>query len=527
MQRICVFCGSRTGDDDAYRAAASQLGTRLAEAAIGLVFGGGSVGLMGVIADAVLAVGGEVVGVIPEMLATKEVQHPAVADMRLVPDMHARKALMAELSDAFIALPGGYGTFEELFEVVTWAQLGIHRKNIGLLNIGGFFDPLCRMIDHAIQEGFVRPDHRELFEPYEVQPMPGPYEVQPGPYEIQPAPGSYGVQPAPGCGTDYGANCQTQPFQPGYLPNFPYAIRTCRPCAKFGDHQTGLFGEILYLTARDANVPYASPVDGLGANAVPLGSIGVLDPDYETGFRAGFWWKLSQRSSIGVQYMLFESETSHGLARPGGTGFLRAELVHPNTTNVANDSLSARASHDIDFDFIDVDFKRLIYQTDNYAVNYVLGIRYAGLNQDLDARYTINGSTVVQSQIDFDGLGSRAGLTGDWMLGKGFHLYGSGFLNFLAGQFNADFRQSNVFGGLQAATGYEDDRIVAQLETEIGIGWRSCCGRFRLAAGYYSAVWFNTITTHTYLSRVRSNNYTDMSDSLTFDGMTARVEIRW
>lgn len=163
MQRICVFCGSKTGVNHLYRDAAAQLGRELAEAGIGLVFGGGSVGMMGVIADAVLDSGGEVIGVIPELLATKEVQHPRVADMRLVPDMHVRKALMAELADAFIALPGGYGTFEELFEVITWAQLGIHRKNIGLLNVGGFFDPLCRMIDHAVQEEFIATGHRELF----------------------------------------------------------------------------------------------------------------------------------------------------------------------------------------------------------------------------------------------------------------------------------------------------------------------------------------------------------------------------
>jgi len=162
MQRLCVFCGSKVGVDDGYRRAAAELGRQLAEQDIGLVFGGGSVGLMGVIADAVIQAGGEVIGVLPEMLATKELRHPGVADMRLVPDMHRRKALMAELADAFVALPGGYGTFEELFEIITWAQLGIHRKNIGLLNAAGFFDPLVRMIDHAIQEGFVKEKYRDL-----------------------------------------------------------------------------------------------------------------------------------------------------------------------------------------------------------------------------------------------------------------------------------------------------------------------------------------------------------------------------
>ena len=162
FSRICVFCGSKTGADDRYAADADAMGRLMADAGIGLVFGGGSVGLMGVVADAVLDAGGEVIGVLPEMLATKELRHTGVADMRLVADMHERKALMAELSDAFIALPGGYGTFEELFEVITWAQLGIHRKPIGLLNTAGYFDPLVRLIDHAVQEGFIKPAHRQL-----------------------------------------------------------------------------------------------------------------------------------------------------------------------------------------------------------------------------------------------------------------------------------------------------------------------------------------------------------------------------
>ena len=162
MMRICVFCGSKTGVDERYEEAAAELGRLLVERGHGLVFGGGSVGLMGVLADAALAAGGEVVGVIPEMLATRELLHPDVPDMRTVPNMHDRKSLMAELAGAFIALPGGYGTFEELFEVITWAQLGIHRKNIGLLNVAGYFDPLVRLIDHAIAEGFIKPAYREL-----------------------------------------------------------------------------------------------------------------------------------------------------------------------------------------------------------------------------------------------------------------------------------------------------------------------------------------------------------------------------
>lgn len=170
MKHICVFCGSKTGVNEEYRHAASQLGRLLAENGQVLVFGGGSVGLMGVIADACLEAGGDVIGVIPAPLATKELLHTGVSDMRQVPDMHARKALMTELADGFVALPGGYGTLEELFEVITWAQLGFHRKKIGLLNVAGYYDPLVRLIDHAADEGFIKPKHRQLIV---ADPQPG------------------------------------------------------------------------------------------------------------------------------------------------------------------------------------------------------------------------------------------------------------------------------------------------------------------------------------------------------------------
>ncbi|MBM3985353.1 MAG: TIGR00730 family Rossman fold protein [Planctomycetes bacterium] len=162
VSRVCVFCGSSPGTDFIYRGAAQAFGKALVRRGKGLVYGGGSVGLMGVIADTVLAAGGEAVGVIPEALAAKEIRHDGLTTLHVVPNMHARKAKMAELSDAFVALPGGYGTLEELFEVVTWAQLGLHEKPIALLNVGGYFDGLLGCIDSAVAEGFIRPEHRRL-----------------------------------------------------------------------------------------------------------------------------------------------------------------------------------------------------------------------------------------------------------------------------------------------------------------------------------------------------------------------------
>ncbi len=162
MKRICVFCGSRTGADPAFSQAAQELGGLLVDRGYGLVFGGGRVGLMGVLADRVVERGGEVIGVIPEFLSRHEIAHPGLTELRVVATMHERKALMAELADGFIALPGGYGTLEEFFEIVTWAQLGLHRKPCGLLNIRGYFDPLLHQVEQAVGDGFVRIAHRPL-----------------------------------------------------------------------------------------------------------------------------------------------------------------------------------------------------------------------------------------------------------------------------------------------------------------------------------------------------------------------------
>lgn len=162
MNRICVFCGSSAGDRPEFSAAARRLGATLAGRDLGLVYGGASVGLMGVLADAALAAGGEVIGVIPAALVSKEIAHSGLSELVVVDSMHQRKARMAELADGFIALPGGMGTMEETFEVLTWAQLGIHQKPCALLNAAGYFSPLLSFLDSAVQRGFLRRQHRDM-----------------------------------------------------------------------------------------------------------------------------------------------------------------------------------------------------------------------------------------------------------------------------------------------------------------------------------------------------------------------------
>lgn len=162
MTRVCVFAGSKFGARAEYRTAAEALGQAMAARHLTVVYGGAHVGLMGGLADAAISGGGEVIGVIPDALVAREVAHTGLGDLRIVPTMHARKALMADLADAFIALPGGWGTFDELFEILTWSQLGLHRKPVGVLNVQGYFDPLLALIAHAIDEGFVSRDAGRL-----------------------------------------------------------------------------------------------------------------------------------------------------------------------------------------------------------------------------------------------------------------------------------------------------------------------------------------------------------------------------
>mgnify|MGYP006274982705 CR=1 FL=1 len=170
IRSLCVFCGSSPGVDGAFVAAAEELGRLLALRGIRLVYGGGRIGLMGAIADAAVAAGGEVVGVIPRSLLDKEVGHQGLSELHVVASMHERKALMADRADGFIALPGGIGTLEELFEVWTWGQLGLHRKPFGLLNVAGFFDPLLAFLDQLADRRFLRPEHRGMLR---IRAVPG------------------------------------------------------------------------------------------------------------------------------------------------------------------------------------------------------------------------------------------------------------------------------------------------------------------------------------------------------------------
>ena len=180
MRRVCVYAGSNPGTNPAYADAARGFAAELAQRAIGLVYGGGKVGLMGVLADTMLEAGGEAIGVMPRALIDREIGHPGLTELNVVDSMHERKALMADLADAFVAVPGGIGTLEELIEVYTWSQLGIHTKACGVLNVRGYYDHLAALLDHAVAEGFLRPQHRAVLsvasEPAELLDRLAAYE---------------------------------------------------------------------------------------------------------------------------------------------------------------------------------------------------------------------------------------------------------------------------------------------------------------------------------------------------------------
>ena len=185
LKRICVFAGSRDGADPAYTEAAARLAEAIVATGLGLVYGGGRVGLMGAVADAALAEGGEVIGVIPSALQRREIAHRGLTELHVVDSMHERKAMMAQLSDAFAALPGGFGTMDELVEAVTWSQLQIHSKPVGLLDVAGYWQPLRRLVDHAVDQGFVAPAGRDLLiwsdDPAELLTALGEWRSAPGP----------------------------------------------------------------------------------------------------------------------------------------------------------------------------------------------------------------------------------------------------------------------------------------------------------------------------------------------------------
>ncbi len=224
---------------------------------------------------------------------------------------------------------------------------------------------------------------------------------------------------------DSGTQSQDVGYNTNYESNASGGKSCCDPCCPaFWEHRDSIHGDYLYLTVRGVNVPYATHTDGVAPpNERPVGPVVVADPDYHGGFRVGGGMALDSCSSLTFNYAFFESSHGSAAVLPGGTGLFRAELVHPNTTNVAADSLSTRAMYDIDFDVVDINYKSLIWGGDCYSLNYLVGFRYGHTRQDLLVNYSIVGATTVETEIDFDGFGPRIGLEGERSIGRGLLVY--------------------------------------------------------------------------------------------------------
>ena len=332
--------------------------------------------------------------------------------------------------------------------------------------------------------------------------------------------------PEPSCGAAGGcSSCGST------MPCGSRCLRKCPSCCGVGTHYSHIYGEALYLRARNAEVAYAVPTEGPIAAGPPVpiqvGNLGVLDPDYELGFRAGINIALDTVSSIDVRYTLFESLT-HDESSAEAPLVLQSLVSHPSTDTASQDGLAAKANLEIDFDMIDVSFRQLFKCCELLSVNYVIGGRYAKLEQQFDAEFLKNGVETISTDIDFDGAGLRLGLeTQRFSCRNQLHVYANGYASFLAGRFRAKYFNGQAFDPEVVNAEWEAGRIVPILDLEAGVGWTSVSGKLSLSAGYMVSAWFNTVTTQDYVNAIQTNDYLNLSDVTSFDGLQARFSYRF
>ena len=294
-------------------------------------------------------------------------------------------------------------------------------------------------------------------------------------------------------------------------------------------HRTGVQAEMLYLRPGNVDVVYAvEQTSFLPALASPTGPVGRVNDNGGTGFRIGANWALDDSASLVVTYSWLESDTVDAItATPGNV--LNLQVGHPSVATSGAASLAASATYDIDFQLVDVAYRGLLWGTHDAAIDYVVGLRYAHLSQDFTAEQDIFagvGLTSVATQINFDGFGPRFGLHGvKRRAGTGLLLYANGDVSLVGGECQANYLQTNQFGGAaQIGNDLDDYRILTLADVELGLGWESAGGRFRVTGGYLVSAWFNTLTTGSYVTGVQQGAYDDLSESLTFDGLVARIE---
>jgi hypothetical protein len=305
-------------------------------------------------------------------------------------------------------------------------------------------------------------------------------------------------------------------------------------CFPYWAHSHYVFGEYLNLRPTGVDMAHAIQQNGAGGQGtVPTGLVGVLAPQWTPAFRVGFGVALGQCSSVGVAFTNFQSHTTDSLIAPDGLGGTVASLVlHPNSINAGSTSSLVNAQYDIDFKLVDVDYRRLLCGGDQHFVNYVLGVRYGKLNQQFQQIGNFappNGTMQTTTGIRFDGAGVHTGFDGQHQIyNRRFGVYGKGFVSVLFGQFRTEYEQLDTTSTIvQAASRWRDYRAVPILDFELGINWTSCNEHWRVATGYYTAYWFNAITTSQYIQAVQTANFVGVGDTVAFNGLVARLECRF
>jgi hypothetical protein len=298
-----------------------------------------------------------------------------------------------------------------------------------------------------------------------------------------------------------------------------------------GNGRLSVFADYLYWTVHGGDVPYAQAFDGIDpALSVPRGQVGVVAPQFQSGFRIGGGVSLDGCSAIVGTYTYFNTDRSTQIAAGPGN-VLHNFLVFPNTINSAVDSVTASADYHIQLQMADLDYRRAFVSTDCLTINWLVGLRYAHLEQDLVNTFQVTGSTTVDSHIGFDGIGPRAGLQGEYRCKSGLFCYANGIFDVLFGQFRGNYTEQNVFTGIVGQTGITANRAVPILEMELGVGWQNESGCIRVSAGYYIGAWCNVMTTTSLASAVANVNFTtngnNFRDNLVFDGLVARFEFRY
>jgi hypothetical protein len=337
------------------------------------------------------------------------------------------------------------------------------------------------------------------YQPSPAQPTPDAAVDQAGTYS--------------GCGTCCTTSC----------------CRTC--CDPFWAHRSGAYAEWLYLKVRNDDVANAVQQNGIGPGAVPFGNVGSNSPTYQpSGFRIGGVYALNRCSSIWAGYTYWQGE-SNGSTFANPPLVVHSLLTLPQTGTAASDGVAALSRFNVRFQFADIEYRRLIAGGANWYVNYAVGARYANLYQQY-SQAQVNGPTQtgVNTNIGMDAAGSRVGLIGSRKaVNRGFFMYGNAFANILVGNFRSSYLQVNNLAGIQGAAAWQTYRPVPILEYELGAGWASPNGHWRISGGYYFAAWFNVVSPSTYINAVQTNNYlpNNVANNITFDGLVTRVQYLW